>query len=194
MERLAIWYAEIIRYLQNNRIWILAALLMIIEILIFTCLHAEPNQHYEQYVAETLPEYPGLLWFIVLENLKSAAWLVVFGFVPCGLGILFGTFMAINGLVTTMKWLLPLAGAKQIFLGTVSHGIFEIPAIIFSVVLGVLLSKATTVMLLEKIRGIPKSHSYKGELCLIWKSVGLILVPLFTIAGVVEVTISCYLV
>ena len=174
--------------------WILAALLMVAEILVYTCLHAAPNRQYEQYVAETLPTYSSVFGFILLENLKSAVLLVAFGFVPCGLGILYGTYMTAYGLVATTKRLLPLVGVKRFLLGTLPHGILEIPAILFCVVLGVLLSKATTCMLLRRLKGVSKAHRYQRELCLIGKSVGLILVPLFTIAAVVEVTISQYLV
>ena len=194
MRRLTIWYQEVGRYLRSNRMWILAALLIVAEILVYACLHAAPNRQYEQYVAETLPTYSSVFGFILLENLKSAVGLVLLGFVPFGFGILYGTFMTAYGLVATTKQMLPLVGVKRFLLGTLPHGILEIPAILFCVVLGVLLSKATTCMLLRRLKGVPKAHRYQRDLCLIGKSVGLILVPLFTVAAVVEVTISQYLV
>ena len=84
MNRLAAWYGDIFRYFRKNWRWVLIAILVVAEILVYTCMNTAPNCHYEQYVAETLPTYSGMFWFVLIENLKSAVLLVALGFVPFG--------------------------------------------------------------------------------------------------------------
>ena len=165
-------------------------LLLTIELFVFAVLHTEADSHYEQYLAETAGQYSGVFPFIFLENLQSMLIMILAGTVPAFLGSFFVTNQTISGLVATGKWILPEVGATRLVMCLLPHGIFEIPAICFTILLSVLWSRAVTLAIIRLIRRKPVIDRFREDTMGVLKSIVFILIPLVLIAAIVEATIT----
>lgn len=183
-------YNSLRTYLKSTKQWCFLALMLIIEIFIFACLNAEPNDSYEQYLSATEGLYRGLLPFIFWENLKAALLLILFGAIPFGFGVIFALYSISTSLVSTGKWLLPQVGFRKMLLCTLPHGVFEISAICFSVVLSVLLCKSVTIAIIHLFRRKPVIPSLQENGVMLLKSILLVLLPLILFSAVMEATLS----
>lgn len=70
-------------YLKSRRLWCWLSLLLLAELIAFAVLNTTPNDHYSQYVSESLGANESVFGFILLGNLKSSLVLVLLGTIPC---------------------------------------------------------------------------------------------------------------
>lgn len=187
-------YSQMIAYVKTNYKWCLLTLLILIEFIVFACLNTVANDHYGDYVAQTTPEYSSLFWFIFCENTKTAMWIILYGTIPLGLGMVFGLYFVTTNLVATVKWLLPSVGGWKMLACTFPHGVFELSAFVVSVVVAALWSKMVTISLLWLIRGKPTGSALFEEAKSQVRIVALVQLPLLLIAAIIEVTVSSWLV
>ncbi len=187
VEALRSGYRMIVAYLRSNRKWCWMTVLALAEILVFACLHTDADHHYEIYLAETMGQYDALLGHIFWENLRTALMTVLIGSIPFGIGILFNSYFTCSGLVATAKLLLPRVGGMSLLLSVAPHGIFEIPAIVFSFILSVLWSRAITFVLLRLRR---EKSKLKTDCKFLFQAVVFVLIPLTLVAAVTETYIS----
>lgn len=187
-------YRSIFSYLKSH--WKVGGvvLLAMAEFLVFAVLNVEASGSYEQYVAETSVKYSGRFPFIFWENLESGLRLVLMGTVPLGLGTLFGAYATVAGLVSACKWLLPEIGGRTLLLCVLPHGMFEIPAICFSVLLSALWSRAVTAAIIRLLRREPAVRTLCEDGLSVLKSAAFVQIPLILIAAVIEVTVSLWVV
>ena len=176
-------YQAVFDYLRSHLQWCLLTALGIAELIVFVCLNTGPDGHYEAYVANTIEEYPNLFTFILEENLQSALVMVLFGSFPFGLGVVFGTYSVFSSLGATAKWLLPDYGVWEILLGTMAHGVFELTALFFSILLSVLWCRAITLAILRLVRRRPLLKEFRTDFLFLVRAVFLVLVPLLFIAA-----------
>lgn len=121
---------------------------------------------------------------IFLNNLKAATYAVVMGIIP----FIFIPFfnIATNGLVTgaviSSASIVSGKSAAELFvLGILPHGIFEIPALVISISLGIVLCREVSKGLLRK------PHLKLGILIeKIAKTFVLLVLPLLVVAALVE--------
>lgn len=183
-------YKSIFAYIKANRRICAITLLVIIELVVFSCLNAEPTTSYAEYVSETKGLYGSEFAFIFFENLKSSLIVVLYGTIPLGLLTLFGTYSLCYGMVSAFKMLATTVSLKTILFGITPHGIIEIPAICFSVLLSALWCKALTLAILRLIRRKPVLECFKEDCRFLYRSVILILIPALLVAAIIEVTLS----
>lgn len=175
-------------YLKSRRLWCWLSLLLLAELIVFAVLNTTPNDHYSQYVSESLGANESAFGFILLGNLKSS--LVLLGTIPLGLGTVFGTYMTVSGLISTVKWLQSEVGGLRMLLCVLSHGIFEILALYCSVLLSVLWSRAVTLEIIRLCKRKPSLTSIKEDGMFFLKSIVYVPIPLILIAAVMEVPFS----
>lgn len=183
---------SVFTYLKSRRFWCWLSLLLIAEMIVFAVLNTTPNDHYSQYVSESLGANESVFGFILLGNLRSSLILVLIGIIPLGLGTVFGTYMTVSGLVATVKWLLPEIGGSRLLLCVLPHGVFEILAICYSVLLSVLWSRAVTLAIIRLCRRKPVLAPLKEYGIFLLKSMVYVLIPLVLTAAVMEVTVSSW--
>ena len=193
-QRIKAQYQSIFIYLHGHRQWCWISALLIIELIVFVCLKVPPDNHYESYVSSTVDRYPNLFTFILGENILSSLLMILSGTIPFGLGVLFSAYSVFGSLCSTVKWLLPEYGVRKILLGTVFHGIFELGALLFSVLLSVLCCRAITLAILRLIGRRPMLAQFKLDILFLTKAVLFILIPLLLVGASVEVTISAWIV
>ena len=165
-------------------------LLCLIELIVYVCLKTEPSNEYEQYVAETLPEYANMFAFIFSENLKTSLRVVALGIVPFFLGSATAGYLIFASLISALKWLLTNVSLWDLFLCILPHGIFEFTAIFFSVQLSVFLSRTVTMVPIRLFKKEAVLSPLKEDLLFLLRSIVLILIPLFLIAAGIEETVS----
>lgn len=187
-------YQAIFDYLRSHLQWCLLTALIIAELIVFVWLKTGPDGHYETYVANAIGKYPNLFTFILGENLQSALVMVLFGSLPFGLGVVFSTYSVFSSLCSTVKWLLPDYGVREILLGTMAHGVFELTALFFSILLSVLWCRAITLAILRLVRKRPLLKEFRTDFLFLVRAVFLVLVPLLFIAASIEVTITAWIV
>ena len=181
-------------YLVSNRKWCILTFLLIVEITIFTWQNSTINDSFLEFLNEQAGFEGSAFLYILFGNTCSAIYLVLLGIIPFWFGSLFGAFGALKNIILTIKYLLPIVGAKQLFLGTITHGIFEGTAFYLSLVLSVLLSKAATSSILSKVINKEKVPSFSEECRVILKGIIYILLPLLLIAAAFEVTVSWWII
>lgn len=186
-------YCRIITYIKTNHKWYLLTLLIIIEFIAFACLNTGANDHYGDYVAQTTPEYRSLFWFIFCENIKALLQTILYGTIPLGIGVVFGLYFMTSGVVATVKWLLPAIGGWRMLACTLPHGIFELSAIVISVMVAALWSKTVTVSLFRLISRRPIAAAFFEKVKSLVRIVALVQLPLLLLAAVIEVTVSNWL-
>ena len=191
MKELVYCYNEIWLYIKGCRLWALLTLLMAAELLVFCLLNSAPSTQCGQYVAERQSLYANLFSFILFENLQACLSILASGIIPLGFGALFTCYGMMDGLVSTGKWLLPNAGGWKMALCLIPHGVFEIPAMIISVLAAVLLSRAVTVAIWRLIIRTPLKVELLYELKLLLKITMLVLLPLILLGAIMEVSVSC---
>lgn len=186
-------YKDIRLYLKFHRKWCALTVMIILELFVFACLTAEPNDYYNQYVNATKLEYSNLFAFVFLENIKSALYMVLSGVIPFGLGVVFCTYSVFTGLASTYKLVLPEVGGWKLLLCVLPHGLFELSAICFSILLAVLLCRANAVAVIRlcsrKRALVPLLEDYSALV----KSVAFIQVPLVLIAALIESSLSSWI-
>lgn len=187
-------YTDAFGYLKRKWLCCLIVLVVIIELLVFALLNTAADGHYEQYLAETVGQYSGKFAFIFLENLQSMLIMILMGTIPAFLGIFFVSNQTISGLVATGKWILPDVGVTRLLISILPHGIFEIPAICFTILLSALWSRTVTIAIIRLIRRKPVITSFREDVAGILKSIVFILLPLVLIAAVIEATLTRWIV
>lgn len=186
-------YCQIITYIKTNHKWYLLTVLILIEFIVFACLNTGANDHYGDYVAQTTPSYRSLFWFIFCENTKASLQMILYGTMPLGIGVVLGLYFLTSSVVATAKWLLPAVGSWKMLACTLPHGIFELSALVVSVMVAALWSKTVTVSLLRLIKGTLAAATFFEEVKSLASIVALVQMPLLLIAAVVEVTLSSWL-
>jgi len=179
-------YAEIKKYFTDNYRICLISLLIIVEIAVYSSLKAAPaGEAYVNYVNEMVPEYSSEFSFIFFENCKTSLVLILAGLIPIFIGPLFASFAVIYPLAGMMKYLLKDLDYIIILKGTLPHGVMEIPAIILSIMVSVLISKEVTLSIYEFLRDRTINQKMKNLLLLLlcWL---LAIVPAFMLAAFVE--------
>lgn len=177
-------------YLKSRRLWCWLSLLLLAELIVLAVLNTTPNDHYSQYVSESLGANESAFGFILLGNLKSSLVLVLLGTIPLGLGTVFGTYMMVSGLAATAKWLLPEVGGSRLLLCVLPHGAFEMSALYCSVLLSVLWSRAVTMTIVRLCLRKPVLAPLKEDGMFLLKSIVYVVIPLILIVAVIEVTVS----
>jgi len=116
--------------------------------------------------------------------------------IPCGLGVLYETNLTMYSLVSTGKYLLSTAGTKRLILGVLPHSLLEISAILLSIVLAALLSKAVTRCLLGLLSKKRRQtlQVLKTEILQIFKIVIFVELPLIWVSAGIEEMITARLI
>ena len=193
MHKLKQQYHALFSYLWQKKNWVFLTLLWVVETGVLLWLRTEPNiTPYQNYVQETLPRYEStfrhesLFWFILLENTLSALRMVASGIVPLGLSTVFASFLTLRGLVQSTKVLTSQLGGWKVFLSILPHGIFEIPALLFSVLFAVLLTRAVTMTFFRLITRKPIIAPLKEDAIALLRGVVLMMLPLLLAGALVE--------
>ena len=167
---------------------------MTADMLLYACLHAQPSAAYQAYVAETLPAYSGMFGFVFVENAISALTLILCGLIPFGIGVLPVVCFTLNGLVSTAKGLLTTVSGKELLVCTLPHGALEGAALLMTIMLSCLLSRAITLALVKAAKRQPFFRELKAELHHIGAFVLLLVIPLLFCGAIIETQISRYLI
>lgn len=192
MRKILCLYYQIWLYVKARIWWTPLTLLVVVEFLVFCLLNSAPSTQYGQYVAKTQPLYANLFSFVFFENLQACLSILASGIIPLGLGALFTCYGMMDGLVSTGKWLLPSVDGWKMALCLLPHGVFEIPAMIISVLAAVLLSRAVTVAFWRLIIRKPLKEELLYELKMLLQITVLVLLSLILLGALVEVTVSDY--
>jgi stage II sporulation protein M len=123
---------------------------------------------------------------------------IIMGTVPFFLGTLFCTYSTVHSLVIAFKYIISSLPIETILAGTIPHGIFEIPAIIFSMILSAIISKEITLAILsfvtKKKFDNPKSILYRNGLketsIFAVETIILILIPLVFLGALTEAFVT----
>ena len=113
----------------------------------------------------------GIMLYLIANNVRAALFLVFFGFIFLSVPLLFFNGYTIGAVISSSE-----IGVLNTILLLTPHGIFEIPAIILSVSLGVLVGSQWFRKPLD-FRGVLR---YSGSMFL------RIIVPLVVLAGIIE--------
>ncbi|MBE6020557.1 MAG: stage II sporulation protein M [Clostridiales bacterium] len=198
LRRIGKIYKELGAYLKDNRWFILFMLILIIEIVVFYVLKAQPDDHYVEYVNETEGKYPNLFLFIFIENIKTNTKVMLCGIIPLFLGSMVAAMLSIKGLITSLKLFSGLLPLSTILICTVPHGLMEIPCIAACMVFGCLISKEITLTILKAVRKkelvfldkTRKTIGLKKTVSFIFKSWLMIILPMTFTAAMIETYIT----
>ncbi len=119
---------------------------------------------------------------------------VYMGFVPFFLGSLFHLFFAADSFVAMFRYVITETSVSALIIGILPHGIFEFPAMIFSVILGAIISKEITLFLLSLVttkrfdnpKSIFRRHGLKETAIFVAESLAFVVIPLVFIGAFVE--------
>ena len=186
-------YTEIWQYFIYNKKLMIFWLLLLVEMVVFFILNGSPDPRSIENLTTSPNNYPNLFLFIFLGNLKAAMMTILAGVIPGFLGSIFVLMMTVKSIVVTTKTIATTISVGTIILSVIPHGIFEIPAIILSILLSSIISTVALCTLFRKkilnIQGLT-SVNLKTQLRYAVISFVYIIFPLLLIAAIVEVTIS----
>ena len=192
-------YKNIFSYLVANKKLIFITLLFIAESIVYCLINSEADiSSYLAYHDETRPQYGTLFSFILFENTQAMLPTIIMGTVPFFLGTLFCTYSTVHSLVIAFKYIISSLPIETILAGTLPHGIFEIPAIIFSMILSAIISKEITLAILSFItkkkfdnsKAIFYRNGLKETAIFVAKSLVFVILPLVFIGAFVETFIT----
>jgi len=192
-------YINILRFLYIDRRFIGVFLLVIAELMLFCALNCEADAStYTAYLEQTTPLYPSAFAHILFENLKSMALTVFSGLIPFFGGALFMGFGTVYSLFSVGKAVLLQMPADAMFLALLPHGIFEIPAILFSLLLAAMLSKEVTLLLVCMItdrdfrsrRALLIRRGLLPTLRFCLRGLVFVILPLMLLGALAESTVS----
>ncbi len=187
-------YKSILSYLKSNRKLCLFVALGITEFFIFACLNTPPNNYYTEYVTGTAGAYNNAFSFVFFENLKTAIMTILWGTIPFGIFTLLGTFGVITTLVSTFKLLITEIIWWKLLVCMIPHGIIEIPAMCFSILLSVIWCMSITMAIIRLVRRKPVIEKLKTDCIFILESIIFVLVPMVLVAAIIETTLSARIV
>jgi len=188
-------YEEIFAYLRPNSDWCFLVLLFVGAFLLYTCVNTMPSDTHFENVGRIRQLYPNDFSFIATENLKCALFQILAGTAPFGIGTVFHVFLSLKNLVGSLKYLHLHTAGWKILVGILPHGIPELCAMLFSILLSALYSKATVILLLGIFH--PEGadlRAFFSEIRMILKGIVFVLVPLVLIAAWIEANVSACLV
>lgn len=192
-------YRNIYSYLRSDFLFILTVLLSIATFVTHRIVRSDMDiSRYLAYLAETRPLYESELSFIFFENLQAMFQTVYMGFIPFFLGSFFHLFFAADSLVASFRFILAEFPLETVIIGILPHGIFEFPAMIFSVILGAIISKEITLFLLSIVtrkkfdnpESVLHRHGLKEMALFIAESFVFVLIPVVFIGAFVETFIT----
>ncbi|MBR6701267.1 MAG: stage II sporulation protein M [Firmicutes bacterium] len=198
LRRIGDSYKETGTYLWNNKWFILFILMFIAEIVVFYVLNAQADDHYMDYVDNTMGKYPNEFLFIFIENLKTDTKVMLHGIIPFFLGSIVAAMMSIRSLIISLKFFSGLLPLNKILICTVPHGLVEIPCIVACMVFGCLISKELTLTVLKAVRKkdlvfldkTRKTIGLKKTVSFMFKSWLLIILPMTFTAALIETYIT----
>lgn len=192
-------YKNIFSYLVANKKLVFITLLFIAESIVYCLINSEADiSSYLAYHDENRPQYGTLFSFILFENTQAMLPAIIMGTVPFFLGTLFCTYSTVHSLVIALKYIISSLPIETILAGTLPHGIFEIPAIIFSMIFSAIISKEITLAILsfvtKKKFDNPKSILYRNGLketaVFAVETIFLILIPLVFLGALTEAFVT----
>ncbi len=199
LKRITSIYKNIFSYFRKDWRFLLIVILAIIECTVFCILKSEADiAQYLAYYETNRPQYDNMLSFIFFENLQATFPEIVSGFFPFFIGTFFVLYLIINSLVISFKYILTIVPVGTLIAGTLPHGIFEIPAILLSIMLSAIISKEVTLTLLSFITkkkfDNPKAvfirHGIKETAVFIVESLVFVVIPLVFLGAFVETFIT----
>lgn len=159
------------------------AFVIILEVLVFAGLHVSPAS----MPANDIPnDMSSVFLFIFTQNMKCALFTILCGTIPMGLGVILNIYLTITNLVSIAKYLLLTMSAGELILKVLPHGIFEITAIYFSVLLSILWCSVTTRTAIQLIRKKIQIKDLRNDIIVLLKGVTFVLIPLILIAAFIE--------
>ena len=188
-------YKNIFSYFRRDRKFILLALFMIAVFIFFCAVRSEADISQYLTVLETeRPLYKNDFSFIFFENLKTSLATVLLGTVPCFMGAAFQLYLVTDMLASAFRYFLASVPSGTLIAGTLPHGIFEIPAILLSFLLSVIISKEITLCLLSTLskESFDNTDSFlfrqgfKETAIFVAESLVFVVIPLIFIGAFVE--------
>lgn len=145
-------YRNIYSCLRSDFLFILTVLLSVATYIAHRIVRSDTDiSQYLAYYEACRPLYDNTFSFIFFENMQAMLQTVCIVLIPFFLGSLFCLFFTADSLVASLKYIIAETSVSTLIIGTLPHGIFEIPAMIFSVILGAIISKELTLFLLSVI-------------------------------------------
>ena len=191
-------YKESWRFISKDLRWIFpGAVVIFISLIVLTDLffskHPEQMQQIMDMFAQTLediaPDGEISAPYLFLNNLQACAMAVILGLIPFLFLTAFTLIVnaAVMGAVAAMYRMMGRSVAVMYLAGILPHGIFELPAILLSISMGLYLCYCLVKRICEGRykRGIVKkalANSLRTFLCLI--------IPLLVVAALIETYIT----
>ena len=125
-------------HLKKRLRFVIYTLMCVVELCVF-CLVTPAS--FDVSSVSTL-EKSGIFFQIFFGNLNASLFLISLGVIPLFLGVLFGSCFMARRLFWVGGLFVEKFGAWRVLLCVLPHALLEIPAMVFSVILGVLLSRA----------------------------------------------------
>ena len=196
-------YKNIFSFLRSNRKLVFITLLFIAESIVFCLLNCKADiSRYMSYYNAARPQYSDLFSFILVKNMQAMLMTVLIGTIPLFIGIMFNSYLTVRSLTVVCKYAVAETSAVTVLASTLPHGIFEIPAIIFSVILGVIISKEITLFLLSFVvrkkfddpESVFHRHGLKETAVFCFESIVFVIVPLVFIGAFTETFVTGWVV
>ncbi len=188
-------YKTIFSYFRRDLKFILLALFMITVFIFFCAIRSEANISQYLTVLETEHSlYESDFSFIFFENFKTLLATVLLGTVPCFMGTAIQLYLVTDLLASAFRYFLSSVSFGTLIAGTLPHGIFEIPAIVFSFLLSVIISKEITLCLFSALskESFDNTDSFlfrqgfKETAIFVAESLPFVVIPLVFIGAFVE--------
>lgn len=192
-------YKNIFSFLRIDLKFILFVLLFLTETLVYSLVNSKADiSQYLSYYEENRPQYESLFSFIFFENMQAMLQPISFGFIPFFLGTIFHSVMGASIIITSCKHILLEISVGTFIIGILPHGIFEIPAMVLSVILSSIISKEITLALLsfvtKKNFDNPKAIFYENGLketaVFAAETIIFILIPLVFLGAFTEIFVT----
>lgn len=184
-------YAELGRELAKNNGLVFLVCMVFIECIIFACLNMEADPHYLEYLEKTEPKYNSVFWLIFIENSISSILTAILGMFPFFVGTLYESYSIAAGFITTVKLFMQKIPLKYILFGIAPHGIFEMSAIVFSLIISAVFSREMSRIFLKWILKDKLRYDEKLiPMIFVIRGLLLVVIPLLFVGAVVEITVS----
>ena len=192
-------YRNICSYLRSDFLFILTVLLVIATCVAHRIVNSDTDiSLYLAYYKANRPLYESGFSFIFFENMRAMFQTVYMGLIPFFLGSFFHLFVSADFLVASFKYIIAETSVSTLIIGILPHGIFEIPAMFFSVILGAIISKEITLLLLSLVtrkkfdnsESVLHRHGFKETVVFAAESFVFAILPLVFVGAFVETFIT----
>lgn len=184
----------------SKKVAVAFTIILVVLLVASVLLYSSQKELIDQALADAMENFDGLITkegeintvSLILNNIRvcfTAAGLgiIPFLYLPVVLILVNATVIAV--IMAAIASASPLSMVSMFALGILPHGIFEFPAIFLAIGSGLWLCKVLTHKLLRKNPEVRVGEELKNIL----KVLFLVCVPLMIIAGIIETTVTPYL-